>query len=39
MTAERLAAKLASLAGERLNGALDDPERPAADPLARAGLA
>jgi 2-methylcitrate dehydratase PrpD len=39
MTADRLAAKAASLAGERLSGALDDPDRPAAELLARAGLA
>ena len=34
MTEERLAAKVRSLAGDRLDGALDDPDRPAADLLA-----
>ena len=34
MTAERLAAKVRDLAGDRLTGALDDPDRPAADLLA-----
>ena len=38
MTAERLAAKVRDLAGDRLDGALEDPERPAADLLAAAGL-
>jgi 2-methylcitrate dehydratase PrpD len=33
MTEERLAAKVRDLAGDRLTGALDDPERPAADLL------
>ncbi|MDQ3936267.1 MAG: MmgE/PrpD family protein, partial [Actinomycetota bacterium] len=37
MTEERLAAKLQALAGDRLDGALDDPERPAAELAARLG--
>jgi 2-methylcitrate dehydratase PrpD len=39
MTSERLRRKVRDLAGERLEGALDDPARPAADLLAAAGLA
>jgi hypothetical protein len=38
MDAEALAAKLRGLAGERLDGALDDPDRPAAELLEAAGL-
>jgi 2-methylcitrate dehydratase PrpD len=38
MTEERLAAKVRDLAGDRLDGALDDPLRPAADLLAATGL-
>ena len=38
MTAERLARKVHDLAGERLDGALDDPERPAAKLLEAVGL-
>jgi 2-methylcitrate dehydratase PrpD len=34
MTAQRLAAKVRGLAGERLDGLLDDPDRPAAELLA-----
>jgi 2-methylcitrate dehydratase PrpD len=36
MSEERLAAKVRSLAGDRLDGSLDDPDRPAADLLAAA---
>ena len=38
MTAEQLAAKVHDLAGDRLDGVLDDPERPAAEVLDAAGL-
>jgi 2-methylcitrate dehydratase PrpD len=38
MTVDELAAKVAGLAGNRLDGVLDDPDRPAADVLAAAGL-
>jgi hypothetical protein len=38
MTEERLSQKVRDLAGDRLNGALDDPTRPAAEPAAAAGL-
>ena len=38
MTQEQLAAKVEDLAGRRLAGALDDPDRPVADVLAAAGL-
>jgi 2-methylcitrate dehydratase PrpD len=38
MSAEQLAAKARSLAGDRLDGVLDDPDRPAAEVLAAAGL-
>lgn len=37
MTEDRLAAKVRDLAGDRLDGALEDPERPAAD-LVRAAM-
>ena len=39
MSPEQLADKVRSLAGERLDGALDDPSLPAREPLAAAGLA
>ncbi len=39
MTADQLAAKVADLAGDRLDGALEDPDRPVRDLLAAAGLA
>jgi 2-methylcitrate dehydratase PrpD len=39
MTAEQLAAKVHDLAGDRLDGVLDDPERPASEVLEAAGLA
>jgi 2-methylcitrate dehydratase PrpD len=39
MSADQLADKVRALAGDRLDRALDDPERPAADALAAAGLA
>lgn len=39
MTEDQLAAKVRDLAGDRLAGALDEPERPAGDLLATAGLA
>ena len=39
MTAEQLAAKVHDLAGDRLDGVLDDPERPARDVLEAAGVA
>jgi hypothetical protein len=38
MTQAALSAKLESLAGERLSGALDDRHRPAAELLADLGL-
>jgi 2-methylcitrate dehydratase PrpD len=38
MDAAQLAAKVRNLAGDRLEGALDDPTRPAAEVLAAAGL-
>jgi hypothetical protein len=38
MTPDRLAAKVAVLAGDRLEGALDDPGRPAAELASAAGL-
>ncbi len=38
MDAEQLAAKVHGLAGERLDGVLEDPQRPAAEVLAAAGL-
>jgi hypothetical protein len=38
MDAGQLAAKVRGLAGERLDGVLDDPERPAAEVLRAAGL-
>jgi len=38
MDAEQLAAKVHGLAGERLDGVLEDPHRPAAEVLAAAGL-
>jgi hypothetical protein len=38
MTERQLAAKIRDLAGDRLEGALDDPGRPAADLLEAAGL-
>ncbi|HEX8064920.1 MAG TPA: MmgE/PrpD family protein [Thermoleophilaceae bacterium] len=38
MSAERLAAKVRSLAGDRLDGLLDDPDRPAAELARAAGL-
>ena len=38
MAAAQLAAKVRSLAGDRLDGVLDEPARPAADVLAAAGL-
>ena len=39
MSAEQLAAKVHDLAGDRLDGGLDDPERPARELLEAAGLA
>jgi 2-methylcitrate dehydratase PrpD len=39
LTSEARAAKLGALAGDRLDGAVDDPDRPAAELLAAAGLA
>jgi 2-methylcitrate dehydratase PrpD len=39
MSAEQLAAKVRSLAGDRLDDILNDPDRPAADALTAAGLA
>lgn len=38
MTPDRLRRKVRDLAGERLDGALEDPERPAAELLAAARL-
>jgi hypothetical protein len=38
MDAGQLAAKVRNLAGDRLEGALGDPTRPAAEVLAAAGL-
>jgi hypothetical protein len=38
MDPAQLAAKVRSLAGDRLDGVLDDPSRPAAEVLAAAGL-
>jgi 2-methylcitrate dehydratase PrpD len=38
MSAEQLGAKVRSLAGDRLDGTVDDPDRPAAEVLAAAGL-
>jgi 2-methylcitrate dehydratase PrpD len=38
LDAARLAAKISDLAGDRLDGILDDPERPAAEVLGAAGL-
>ena len=38
MTADQLAAKVRDLAGDRLDGVLDDPGRPAAEALEAAGL-
>ena len=38
MTPEALAAKRRSLAGERLEGALDDPQRPAVELLETLGI-
>jgi 2-methylcitrate dehydratase PrpD len=39
MAAEQLAAKVHDLAGDRLDGVLDDPDRPASEVLEAAGLA
>ena len=38
MNAEQLAHKVGELAGDRLDGVLDDPDRPAAEVLEAAGL-
>jgi hypothetical protein len=38
MTADQLAAKVGDLAGDRLDGVLDDADRPATDALRAAGL-